>query len=72
MIAIGSNSNYVYIWDYEYAKILFEIQLPKETIEPTALSFINGQGLLIITATDGKLYIFKLRRPFSAEQQNKV
>ncbi len=31
MIAIGSNSNQVYIWDYEYAKILFSISLPNKS-----------------------------------------
>lgn len=28
MIAIGSNCSDIYIWDYEYAKLLFAIQLP--------------------------------------------
>jgi hypothetical protein len=36
MIATASNSNCIYLWDYEYLKLLFTIKLP-EKVEPTAL-----------------------------------
>lgn len=52
MIAIGSTNNEVYVWDYEYAKILFSIFLP-ENIEPTAMTFLNGFSILVIAALNG-------------------
>jgi WD40 repeat protein len=64
-IAIGSNSKSVYIWDYEYSKLLMEITLPLDedpNIEPTSLSFINGYSILVIGTSDGTVYFLKLSK----------
>jgi hypothetical protein len=36
MFATAGNSNCVYVWDYEYLKLLFTIKLP-DGVEATAL-----------------------------------
>ena len=70
MIAIGSTTNEVYVWDYEYAKILFSIFLP-ETIEPTAMTFLNGFSILVIAASNGEVYFVKLLRYNEHQYQDK-
>jgi hypothetical protein len=70
MIAIGSTTNEVYIWDYEYAKILFSIILP-ENVEPTAMAFLNGFSILVIAATSGEVYFVKLLRQNEHHYQEK-
>jgi hypothetical protein len=69
MIAIGSITNEVYVWDYEYAKILFSIFLP-ETIEPTAMTFLNGFSILVIAASNGEVYFVKLLRYNEHQDKN--
>lgn len=61
MVAIGSTCNEVYVWDYEYARILFSIHLP-EGVEPTAMTFLNGFSILVIAACNGQVYFVKLLR----------
>ena len=58
LIAIGSNSSSsVYFWNYEFGKLVGEIQLQAET--PVALHFINGYGLIVVGTNLGKIYVFR-------------
>lgn len=52
LIAVGSTFSDIYVWDYEYAQILFHIVLPNG-IEPSAMTFLNGYSILIIAAGNG-------------------
>ena len=56
MIVTSTHSNKIYIWDYEFCKLISCIEL-EEGAEPTAFAFINGYSILLIAANDGKLYI---------------
>lgn len=56
LIVVGSSERNLYVWDYEFAKLLIQISLPKEKdpgIEPTALTFINGYAILVIGTSTG-------------------
>ena len=56
MIVTCTNSNKIYIWDYEFAKLKACLYLNK-SVEPTALTFINGYSFLLIAINTGKLLI---------------
>lgn len=55
VFATASASNLVYIWDYEYFKLLGCVELPN-SIEPTAISFINGYSIIVISCNNAKIY----------------
>jgi hypothetical protein len=55
IIATGSsNKNEVFLFDYEYIRILAKIELPPGS-EPTNVSFINGYGILAIADSFGRI-----------------
>ena len=56
IIVTTSNTNLVYLWDYEYFKLIKCIELSKNE-EPTSLSFINGYAILLIGTNKNKIYI---------------
>jgi hypothetical protein len=58
------------VWDYEYAKILFFINLPQGT-EPTAMTFLNGFSILVIAAGNGEVYFVKLLRSNEHQYQER-
>lgn len=51
-----SNNKTIYLWDYEYCRIISSIEL-EEGVEPTNVVFINGYGVMLISATNCKVYI---------------
>ena len=61
LLVIGSNTRDIYIWDYEYCKLLGSFEL-EEGFEPTSLTFINGYSLLLIGASNNKIYIIQISR----------
>lgn len=46
-----SNTKTIYLWDYEYCRLLGSIEL-EEGMEPTNVAFINGYGVLVISTTN--------------------
>lgn len=62
LIAAGcSRDGNVLIWDYTTAKLLAMVNLP-HSIEPTALGFINGAGILLVADTTPRLLLLKFER----------
>jgi hypothetical protein len=49
------------MYDYELMKLVGVILLP-EGNEPTAFQFINGFGLLLIAANNGKIYFVHIKQ----------
>jgi hypothetical protein len=47
-----SNNNQVLFWNYEYGKIVGQLNLDPN-IEPTSLAFINGYSILILSESSG-------------------
>lgn len=64
LIAVGSADKNVYLWDYEFAKLLVEIVLPSKdpNIETTSLAFINGYSILVIGTSIGELHLVKITK----------
>ena len=63
LIAVGSSDKSIYIWDYEFAKLLIEINLPSHydsSVETTSIAFINGYSILVIGTSIGELHLVKL------------
>ena len=56
VIVTTSNSNLVYLWDYEYFKLIKCLELQKNE-EPTCISFINGYAILLIGTNNNKIYL---------------
>lgn len=56
-----SNNENLYIWDYEFVKLLYCVQFEK-TVEPTAIQIINGLAIIIISANNGIIYFFHFTR----------
>ena len=61
LLVIGSNNRDIYIWDYEYCKLLGFLELD-EGYEPTSLTFINGYSLLLVGASNNKIYFIQIVR----------
>lgn len=62
LIAAGcSRDGNVLIWDYTTAKLLATVNLP-QSIEPTALGFVNGAGILLVADTTPRLLLLKFER----------
>jgi WD40 repeat protein len=59
LMASASVDNVVYIYDYEYGKLLVGVEL-EEKCTVTALEFINGLGVLLICANNGLCYLLSL------------
>jgi hypothetical protein len=50
----------VYLIDYELFKLSFEFLFEKE--DPTAVTFINGLGLMLVGTSAGRIYVLELER----------
>lgn len=61
LLLTGSTASTVYVWSYDSLKLAYEIALP-EKAEPTLLSIINGLGLILVGANDGRLYLLHVHR----------
>lgn len=63
LIALGSSSSAcrsIFLWDYEFCKLLLEIKLPGDS-EPTSLAFINGYGLLAVGTSEGTVHVLRVK-----------
>ena len=60
-----SNNKSIYLWDYEYCRLLGSIDLD-EGIEPTNVCFINGYGILLISTTNCRIFLVH----FEMKEQN--
>lgn len=59
LLIIGSNNcNSLYIWNYEYGKLIGEIKFKEDT--PVSIQVINGYSLLLATTANHNVYLFKL------------
>lgn len=58
IIVTGSSGRKIFVWDYEFVKLIACIEIEKGT-EPTGFSIINGYRLLIISTNSGMIYILK-------------
>lgn len=63
-IAAASSSRNIYIWDYEFSKLLAEITIPNlsHNSEPTCMVFVNGYANLLVGTSDGSLYCLQILR----------
>ena len=50
-----SNTNIIYVWDYEFMKMIATIEI-LENAEPTCITFIHGYSYLIIADSSGKIH----------------
>ena len=67
IIITGSSSRKIYIWDYEFVKLIACIEIDKGT-EPTGFTIINGYRLLFISTNLGIIYILKFNiKEFKAQ-----
>lgn len=55
MFSSSTNSQKVFVYDYEYCKLLNYIQFGSN-VEPTALSIISGFPVLFVATSDNILY----------------
>lgn len=56
ILATSTNSNQVFIWDYEYFRFLGIIQVEEDS-EPTLISFINGYSIIIVGTNKNMIYL---------------
>jgi len=56
ILLISSNNNEIYLWDYEYFRVLGVI-LVEEDSEPTVLTFINGYSLILVGTNRNQIYL---------------
>ena len=56
ILVTASNSPYVHIWDYEYAKLLQCIEF-KNNVEATSITFAHGFSILLIATNEGIIYV---------------
>ena len=61
----GVRDNILYVWDYEYARLVGSITI-EEDAEPTAIIFINGYSVIIISTTRGTIHFFHFTRKDSS------
>jgi hypothetical protein len=50
----------MYLVDYELFKLSFEFVFEEE--DPTAVTFINGLGLMLVGTSAGRIYVLELER----------
>ncbi|KAL4499692.1 hypothetical protein ABPG72_017232 [Tetrahymena utriculariae] len=61
LLFAASNSEFIYVFDYEFAKLLYCIELENK-VEVQAMSVVNGFSLLLISANNGFVYIFSFSK----------
>jgi hypothetical protein len=55
----ASLSNIMQVWNYEYGTMVGELQIIEDT-HALALAVIDRKGLLIIVASDLRLYVVRI------------
>lgn len=60
-ITPASRSNVIYIYDYEYARLIGSIEI-EEQAEATAIQFVNGYSIVVISTNAGTVHFFHLTR----------
>lgn len=55
----GGFSNEIYIYDYEYWKILGRVELDPG-VYPTTIKFIDGLQVLVVASSDGNMQLLKI------------
>lgn len=58
IIVTGSSGKEIFIWDYEFVKLIAQIEIDNGT-EPTSITIVNGYRILIITTNSGMIYFIK-------------
>ncbi|EGR30688.1 hypothetical protein IMG5_125790 [Ichthyophthirius multifiliis] len=61
LLFMASNSEKIYIYDYEFTKLLSCIELNLNT-EPTSIRVINGFCLVLIASNDGYVYVMHFNK----------
>ncbi|EAR87863.2 WD domain, G-beta repeat protein (macronuclear) [Tetrahymena thermophila SB210] len=61
LLFAASNSEFIYVFDYEFAKLLYCIELENK-VEVQAMSVVNGFSLLLISANNGFIYIINFSK----------
>jgi hypothetical protein len=61
LLFIGSHSKFLYVWDYEFFKLIGAIELV-DCGEPIALQVINGYSVIILTSTEGMIFFINFVR----------
>jgi len=56
-----TGSNVVYLYDYEFARLIGSVLVPKGT-EPTCIHFINGYGFIIIADSSGSIHFIHVTK----------
>jgi len=57
----ATNTKTIYVWDYEYAKLVAKLEL-EDDVEPTCLQFINGFGIIILADSLSRVHFIKFSR----------
>ena len=57
LFVTGSSDNVLYIWDYEYVRLLGRIEIEDEA-EPTAVQIINGYAIIVVATKLGNIHFF--------------
>lgn len=58
IIITGSFERKLYIWDYEFAKLIACVKLERGT-EPTAICILSGFCLILIATNAGMIHLIK-------------
>jgi len=61
LLASASSSNFLYIWDYEFLKLMATLEIDTGT-EFTCLAFLNEYPLMIAADSSGKVHILCFHR----------
>jgi WD40 repeat protein len=61
LIASGSDSGRVAVWDYEIGRLLAFCTGHNEQSEITAIEFLSPYPIMVTCATDGKLLLWTVR-----------
>lgn len=70
LFVTGAADNVLYVWDYEYAKLVGSITI-EDDAEPTAIQFINGYSIIIISTTHGTIHFFHFSKKESSNMEIK-
>ena len=61
LIVTTTNNHMLYVWDYEYVKLIASIEIASD-LEPTFIQFVNGYSFIIIGDSNGKVNLIHFKR----------
>ena len=61
LILTRGNNNLIFVWDYEFVKLLACIQTPVDS-EPVLVSILNNYPIIKVADTKGKIHFIKFKR----------